>query len=71
MVTGLIGAVGKTNFTWESCDEALEVSAWPMGAIPDPLSPKPCRNITVAVCGPALFWISVLPKYDAMATGNG
>ena len=45
-VTGIVGAVGQTIFTWEGRTSAKEE------AQPCPVSPRPCMKIRVAVCLP-------------------
>jgi hypothetical protein len=45
---GIVGALGKMNFTSSNLDRRRQFSA--REAQPDPLSPRPWAIITVAVC---------------------
>ena len=49
------------NLTWG------RFSCWPTGAQPFPVSPSPCRKITVALCAPLDCCVMLLPKlYDIL-----
>lgn len=47
-VMGISGACGRTHLTCASCGHSILAT----GSQPCPLSPRPCRKMTVALCRP-------------------